>query len=170
MSKYIPEYSSSKFSIYTFSSNNFNASAPLDQEQYPPQLQHQKFCTTVISTRMKSAPNASTATNSIMIKAAPHSAAILTSCNITLLLSTQQHQIQLQHYLAAFDPTVSSLAVNNLRLAHLKRSSSKPITRACPYSTSSCTWGANVEDRFFGPRGVTSLATHAPSTYYSFFG
>ena len=86
---------------------------------------------------------------------------------------------QLQHYLASFNPVASNLAafnlvvsspaVNNLRLPHLKRSSSKLITRACPCTTSLCTWGANVEDCFFGPRGVTSLATHATSTYYGFF-
>ena len=28
----------------------------------------------------------------------------------------------------------------------------------------------SVEDRFFGPHGITSLATHATSTYYYFLG
>ena len=92
---------------------------------------------------------------------------------------------QLQHHLAALNPTTSNLVATlpcclrsssiisssqQSQTGSLKRSSSKPITHACPYSTSLCTRGANVEDRFFGPRGVTSLATHAPSTYYSFFG
>ena len=35
--KYILDCLSRKFSIQTFSSHNFSASAPLDQEQYPPQ-------------------------------------------------------------------------------------------------------------------------------------
>ena len=41
--------------------------------------------------------------------------------------------------------------------------------RLCTHNTLSLFYLIIVEDRFFGPQGVTSLATHATSTYYWFF-